>query len=105
LPVSEAPAAPIPFLGDRRHRQAHPSVGAAEQHCQALCVGPFAELARADVGLVLVVRRQELDGLAERGAAEVGDRHFDPLDRSWTIDVRIEARQIVNVPDTDLSAA
>ena len=34
----------------------------------------------ADVGLVLVIGGENLDGLAEDRAAEIGDRHLDRLD-------------------------
>ena len=92
----------LPLLGDRRQGQADPGVGAAEQHREALCVGPFAKLARADVGLVLVVGCQEFDRLAERAAAKIGDRHLDPLDRPRAVHVRIDPGQIVDVADDDL---
>ena len=49
-----------------------------------------------------MVGGQELDRLAESGAAKVGDRHLDSLDRPRAVHVGIDAGQIVDVADDDL---
>ncbi len=48
-----------------------------------------------------MVRGQKLDRLAERAAAEIGDRHLDALDRPRAVHVRVGAGHVVDVADHD----
>src|SRR5208337_123890 len=43
------------LFGGRRKREADAGVGAAELHCQAVGVGPFAKFLLSDVWLVLMI--------------------------------------------------
>jgi len=47
----------------------------------------------------------QFDRLAERGAAEVGDRHLDRLDRRGAVDVGINTGHVVDVADHHLVGA
>jgi hypothetical protein len=63
---------------------------------------PFAKLLCADVGLVLVVRDEELDLVAEHRATEVCDRHLRGDYAAWANDVGIYARHVVDIANDDL---
>jgi len=55
-----------------------------------------------EIGLVLVVRSDDLDLLAEHLAAEILDRHPGGLQRIFAARVGIDARLIVQDTDLDL---
>lgn len=86
------------------HRQRGGRVGAAQQHVDALLVHPLAGLGGGDVGLVLVIGRDQFDRLAEHLVARVLDRHLDRLDAALPIDVGIQAREVGDVADLHLVA-
>jgi hypothetical protein len=79
--------------------QRHARVGAAEDHRHAGGVDPFAGLGGGDVGLVLVVGHQQLDGLAQRLAAEVVDGHLDGGGAALAFEVGVQARQVGDEAD------
>ena len=87
---------------DLGHGDADTGVRAADQHVQPVLVGPLAKLRRADVRLVLMVGREHLDLPAEHRAAEVGNRHPNGLDAALTLNIRIDARKIIDIADDDL---
>jgi hypothetical protein len=55
----------------------------------------------ADVGFVLMIGGQQFYPLAEGRTAEVGNRHLDCFNRSWTVSVGVGARHVVDVADED----
>ena len=65
-------------------------------------VGPFAEFLRPEIGLVLMIEGQNLNRLTERRAAEIGDRHLDPLDARGADYVRVNSGHVVDEADDDL---
>ncbi|MNS80053.1 hypothetical protein D3C72_1137200 [compost metagenome] len=84
------------------HGQGRAGAGAAEQHGQALRVDPLARLGGGDVGLVLVVGREQLDGHAVDLAAEVVDGHLDRQRAVLAFDVGVQARHVGDEADLDL---
>mmetsp|Transcript_57663 Transcript_57663/g.135758 ORF Transcript_57663/g.135758 Transcript_57663/m.135758 type:complete len:322 (+) Transcript_57663:950-1915(+) len=89
------------FGRDRGHGQVGAGVGAADQQVQALGVEPFTRLGRGDVGLVLMVGKDELDLLAGGHALQVGDGHLDGLDATGAIDVGVDAGHVGQETDLD----
>ena len=83
-------------------RQGHARVGAAQQHAQVLCVNPLARLGGGNVGLVLVIQRQQLDGLAQHLAAEVVNRHLNGNCTVLAVYVCIVAGHVGDKADLDL---
>jgi hypothetical protein len=55
-------------------------MGATKQHIEAVLISPFARFGGGDIGLVLVVRRQQDNLSSEDCAAETGDARLDGLD-------------------------
>ncbi|MNQ41299.1 hypothetical protein D3C85_549710 [compost metagenome] len=73
--------------------------GAAVHHRhQPLCVEPAAHQRGGDVGLVLVVGADDLDGLAGHLAAKVLDSHAHGHFGSHSAQVRIDAGPVVRHP-------
>jgi hypothetical protein len=72
------------------HGYAHAGIGPADEHVQAILIGPLAKFRCADVRLVLVVDAEHDDFLAEHRTPGVGDRHVDGLDAALTLDIRID---------------
>ncbi|MNV88297.1 hypothetical protein D3C71_1824920 [compost metagenome] len=66
-----------------------------------LGVEPFAGLRQPDVGLVLVVRRQDLDLLAQDLATEILDGQPRRLDRTGAAEFAVQARLVVQNADPD----
>ena len=84
------------------HGDAHAGVRSAEHQGQAVLIGPFAKLGRADIRLVLMIDAEHRDLFAEHRAAEIGDGHVDGVDAGLAHDVRIDARHVVDIADDHL---
>ncbi|MEE9927668.1 MAG: hypothetical protein PBU43_06095 [Microvirgula aerodenitrificans] len=83
------------------HADADRRVQQVDDHVHALGVEPFARLGHADIGLVLVVGRHDLDRLAEHLAAEIVDRHLHGRDRALATDGRVHAGHVGQHADLD----
>jgi hypothetical protein len=83
------------------HRERDAGVGNVEDHVHPVDVVPLACDLRADVGLVLMVGRHDLDLHALLGRAEVLDRHARRDDRARAADRRIQARHVRQHADLD----
>ncbi|MNV48676.1 hypothetical protein D3C71_1405950 [compost metagenome] len=88
-------------MRDLRRGQCRARVGAAKNHGGTLGVDPFAGLRGRNVCLVLVVRRQQFDRLAQRLAAEIVDGHLDGRGAPFAFYVRVEARHVGDKSDDD----
>ena len=70
-----------------------------DRHVDLADLEPFPRDGRADIGLVLMVGIDDLDRLAEHGAAEILHRHACGHHRAGTAQIGIEARLIVEHAD------
>ena len=82
--------------------QGRARVGATKQHRHALGVHPLTRLRGSNVGLVLVVRRDHLDGLAQHLAAEVVDGHLDGQSAVLAFHVGVQTGHVCDETDLDL---
>ena len=87
------------LAGQFLQREAGRGGAAARDHVDAAGFDPLAGLDHGNVGLVLVVRDNDLDGLAQHRAAEVIDRHAHRLDLGHAADIGVDARQVGNHAD------
>ena len=90
------------LIGHLAHGQTGTGGGAADQHVHALGVEPLARLAGCDIGLVLVVGRQYLDGLAQQLAAKVVHGHLHGQGSALAVHIGIEARHVGDEADANL---
>ncbi len=92
--------------GHLGHGDADAGVGAAEEHVDAVLIGPLAELRRADIGLVLMVGDRAARSSCratvppKSAIAILAASHAARAD-----DVGIQARHVVDVADHDLVGA
>ena len=95
-------ADPVLVLQQRRDRELQRGVGHVGEDVDALPVDPFAGDRRADIGLVLVVGRDDLDLHARAfGLQAVLDRHAGGGDRALAGDVGIDAGHVGQHADLD----
>src|SRR5690242_14600918 len=76
LPVPVIDRDPVLLLRDLLDGESRARGGDVHQRVEMLRVEPLARLRRGDVGLVLMVGRDDLDRLAEHLPAEILDRHL-----------------------------
>ena len=86
------------YLG---HGQCRGAVGAAKDQADVLLVNPFTGLAGGNIGLVLVVGRQQLDGLAQYFAAKVINGHLYGRGTVPAFHVSVEAGHIGDKANLD----
>ena len=82
------------FLGHLGHGKRSTRVGAADQHGQVLSVEPFACASASDVGLVLMVHRQQFDRHAVDLSPEVIDGHLDGQRAILAVDVGVDTGHV-----------
>ena len=90
------------FLRQLLHGERHRRGGELGDHVDTLGIIPAPGNRGGEIGLVLVVRSDDLDLLAEHLAAEILDRHPGGLQRIFAARVGIDARLIVQDTDLDL---
>ena len=90
-------------LGPRHllHRQRDARRGQVGDHIDPVLVEPFAGDRGGDIGLVLMVGADDFDLLAVQRAAEIGDGHFDRLDRAGAGKIGIKAGHVGQHADLD----
>ena len=76
-------------------RQRHRGIVEAERHVDLAGLEPLPGNGSADIGLVLMVGKHDLDRLAEHGAAGILDRHARGDDRAGTAEIGIEPGLVV----------
>ena len=81
----------ILFLGDRVHSQRYSGIGHVEDRIDLVHVKPFSGDIGADVRLVLVIGRDDLDLVAALFDARILDRQLGGNDRALAGEVRIKA--------------
>ena len=89
------------FLSNLGHGQGRVGVRAAKDQADALGVYPFADLAGREVGPVLVISREQLDGLAQDLAAKVVDGHLYGRGSVPAFDIGVEAGHVGDEADLD----
>ena len=82
------------FLDKAHHGQRDRGVHHVGEHVDMVDVNPFACLGHADVRLVLVIRGEDLDGLAQDFAAKILDRHLGRDDGARPGDIGKRARHV-----------
>ena len=94
---------PLLLGGHRHHGERGAAVDEVHDRVDLVLVEPLARGVRGDVALVLVVRGDDLDGLAEHLPAEVRDRHLHGEDGPRPGEVGVEAGHVGE--DADLHDA
>ena len=87
------------LLGQALDRQSHGGGGQLHDRVDAVAVVPLPRDGRGDVGLVLVVGREDLDRDAVDLAAHILHRHLRGLDGALAAELRIEAGLVVEHAD------
>ena len=92
---------PISRFREILDRQRHARIGDVEDRADAALVVPLPRDLKADVDLVLMIGDEELDRLAEHGAAEILDRNPRHFDRARPGQVGVGAGLIIHDPDRE----
>ena len=92
---------PVARLRQVLDRERHARIGDVENRSHPALVIPLPRDGEADVDLVLMIGDEELDRLAEHGAAEILDRHPRHLDRAGAGQIGVGAGLIVHDPDRE----
>lgn len=90
------------FTGDVADRQGNRGPGHVRDDIDVLLVDPVPRDDAADIRLVLMIGRQNLDVDALRGSAEILDRHLRGHDRAYARQIGIDPRLIVQDADLDV---
>ena len=88
--------------GDAGDRQTDARGGHVDVGVDLVDVRPLPGNVAADVRLVLVIGRDDLDLPALLQQAGIFDRHLRCDHRAWTADVRIKARLVAETSDLDV---
>ncbi len=89
------------IAGDLVHGERDAGVRHVEDHVHLVDVVPLAREARADVGLVLMIGRHDLDPEASLGRAEILDRQAGSDHRPLAGEVGVQARLVVQHANLD----
>ena len=107
-PVRSEAAAPevdedlVLLPGEFADGKSHARIRYVDNDVDALLIEPVASGVDRDVGLILVVRRNDIHLHALFRRFEVFDRQFGGNDKSFTGRVGIDARPIIQYTDLDL---
>jgi hypothetical protein len=91
----------VVLLGDFEYRQCRGRRGDVKNGIQPVLLEPLAGDRGCNVGLVLVIGGQHLNGLAKNFSAELLDGHLSRGDRAFSRDIRIDTGHILDQPDAD----
>src|SRR5690606_26471837 len=85
--------------GDPLRRQADRGIVNARDHVDLVFVDPLPGRRGGDIRLVLVIRRYELDRLAQYFAAEIVDRHLRGDDGARAFQILVDAGHVAEHAD------
>ena len=87
------------FCSDLGNRQRSARIGATENHGQALGINPLAGFGGSNIGLILVVSRDQLNRLTQHLAAKIINGHLHGDGAIFTFHVGVKTGHVGDKTD------